>query len=65
MPIFKVVVSSDDVEATQTPHTPTPEVFEYEIEADGWEEALALAPDCWREQTGETRDPKYVQPSPG
>jgi hypothetical protein len=26
---------------------------------------MALAPDRWREQTGETRDPKYVQPSPG
>lgn len=65
MAIFKVVVSGDDVPATQTPNTPTPLVYEFEIDAKNWEDALAQAPGRWREKTGETGDPKYVQPLPG
>jgi hypothetical protein len=64
IPTFRIAVSGDYVEAAQTPNTPTPEIFDFVVEAGSWDEAAREAISRWRANTGAGGDPKYLQPVP-
>jgi hypothetical protein len=61
MPMYRVSVSGDDVEADQSPDDPTPELYFYDFEADTAEQAAAEGADMWRKALGVSDDPKHLQ----